>query len=135
MNVDMVNKSDLEDLHDDDVISINSNMIKAGKFKQELREAIWCDAVAIAIRDRLKSNGVDVKTLEYGIHGTPNNKLKEGIDIELLRIVGKSWQKGQVKISISLDFYSDEPEIPEVSKNHMSELSLDDIRRTISRNN
>jgi len=78
---------------------------------------------------------VDVKTLEYGIHGTPNNKLKEGIDIELLRIVGKGWQKGQVKIRISLDFYSDEPEIPEVSKNHMSELSLDDIRRTISRNN
>lgn len=135
LELDMVNKFDLEDLNEDDVISINSQMMKAGKFKQDLKEAIWSLGVNNAIRERLKLNGVYLQTWEYGRGLNKNNFLKEGIDIELLRIVGKGWQKGQVRISLSLDVYLDEPEITEAATKSMSESPLDDIRRTMNRNN
>jgi len=128
----MLNKLDLEDLHEDDVISINSQMMKAGKFKQDLKEAVWSEEVAKAIREKLKSRGADVQTIEYQHTGLLNkNKLKEGIDIELLRIAGKGWQKGQVRISISLDFYPDKPEIAEPATTDLFKSSLDDIRKTM----
>ncbi|MDJ0616843.1 MAG: KGK domain-containing protein [Calothrix sp. MO_192.B10] len=58
----------------------------------------------------------------------------EGMRCELLQ-PGKDWQKGRVKIKVSLEFCPDEPEIEAISENTTSESSLDDIRRKLNQVN
>ncbi|WP_088242111.1 KGK domain-containing protein [Calothrix rhizosoleniae] len=67
---------------------------------------------------------------------TPNEKwLTTGIDCEILGTDGKGWKKGKVRIQVSLEFQSDEPEIETTPENTNSELSLDDIRRKLNQVN
>ena len=39
--------------------------------------------------------------------------LEQGIDSELLRLGANVWQKGKVKIKVTLEFRPDEPEVKE----------------------
>lgn len=64
---------------------------------------------------------------------------KDGINCEILRLDGKSWQKGKVKIKVTLEFCLDEPDIEETLENNQSEInqsesSLDDIRQMMNGN-
>ncbi|WP_088242110.1 KGK domain-containing protein [Calothrix rhizosoleniae] len=58
----------------------------------------------------------------------------EGIDCEILK-PGKSWEKGKLKITISVEFQPDEPEVETTTENTNSESSLDDIRRKLNQVN
>lgn len=68
------------------------------------------------------------------INITPKNKLKHdyanwftnGIDCEILRVGGKSWEKGLLKINISIEFIPDEVAKPE--------SPLDNVRQEINQN-
>lgn len=51
---------------------------------------------------------------------------KEGINAEILRVNSKGWQKGKIKIKVTVEFEPDEPEQPE--------SPLDDIRQAVTQN-
>ena len=80
------------------------------------------------IKNNLHSDGLYLLQ-NIGVH-----LFNEGVDCEVLT-PGKNWQKGKVKITISLEFQSDEPEIEVIPENSNSESSLDDIRRKLNQTN
>lgn len=64
---------------------------------------------------------------------------EDGINCEVLRLGVKSWQKGKVKIKVTLEFCLDEPDTEETSVNNQLEINqnespLDDIRQMMSEN-
>ncbi len=102
---------------DRDRIILNHPMFKVRQFTDEA--------------ERLLMQGFsDGRQIRWFIHG---------VDCELLKLGAKKWQKGKVKLKITLEFCSDEPEIEEkaaINPTEISELEspLDDIRRQISEN-
>ncbi|MCT7979406.1 hypothetical protein NG792_16960 [Laspinema sp. C3] len=58
----------------------------------------------------------------------------EGADVEVLKYGSQGWKKGKMRITISLEFCSNEPEAEEIAASNKGESSepaspLDDIRR------
>jgi hypothetical protein len=51
-----------------------------------------------------------------------------GVDCQILK-PSKNWQKGKVRIKVTLEFCPDEPEIEEIKE---PESPLDDLRRMIN---
>ena len=109
----------LQECGDDDVLSFSKAMFKVGKFR---------DAVEYAFTDKNKVEA----SLDYALQEkkvAPSNireLLGEGVNCEVLRIASKGWQKGKLRIKVSLEFYPDEPEISE------PESPLDDLRQMIN---
>lgn len=63
----------------------------------------------------------------------------EGIDCEVLKFDSKAWQKGKVRIKVTLEFCPDEPEIEEIMQsndieNNQPKSPLDDIRQMMNKN-
>lgn len=63
-----------------------------------------------------------------------------GLNCETLSPGAKGWQKGTVRIKVTLEFCPDEPEIEETPPNEQPEISepespLDDLRQLINQNN
>jgi len=58
--------------------------------------------------------------------------LGDGIDCEILKIGAKGWQKGKIRIRVSVEFIPDEPEIEQTPETTHPESPLDDIRRMIN---
>jgi hypothetical protein len=68
----------------------------------------------------------------------PDKWFNTGIDSEILKLGAKNWQKGKVRIRVSLEFCPDEPEIEEIVSNQLEvappESPLDDLRRMMNGN-
>ena len=62
----------------------------------------------------------DVKITSHNLWFT------DGIDCEILKVGSIGWEKGKVRLKVSLEFIADEPEEIE------PESPLDDIRKTIN---
>lgn len=65
--------------------------------------------------------------------------LGEGINCEILKFGAKGWQKGKVRIKVTLEFCPDQPEIEETPTNNNLEINqiespLDDIRQMMNGN-
>jgi hypothetical protein len=115
----MHDNSFLPNYGDDDVCSSYENeMFKVGKLRQTIKQA-FRGSVQKALNEVLNS---------YKLHFNTSQKdwLGDGIDCEILKIGAKGWQKGKIKIRVSVEFYPGEPEITE------PESPLDDIRRMIN---
>jgi hypothetical protein len=103
--------------HEDTVLSFTSStssMFKTGQF-------------ASAVKDSFLRRGLDElfgKLNPKGVIPRPGGDswLSQGVDCEILK-PGKSWQKGKVRIRISLEFCPDDP----------VGSPLDDIRQTQTR--
>jgi len=117
----MEENSYLPDYGDDEVLAFNANLVKVGKFR---------DLVKFAFND---PNQIPAKIFELFWSNGVNVNLKDafgnGLDGEVLKIGAKGWQKGKLRIKVSLEFYPDEPEISE------PESPLDDIRQMINQEN
>jgi KGK domain len=50
--------------------------------------------------------------------------INEGIECELLNLGAKKWRKGKIRIKVSFEFFSDDPESP-----------LDDIQQSMAEGN
>lgn len=62
--------------------------------------------------------------------------LGEGVDCATLKFGAKGWQKGKVRIKISMEFCPDEPEIEETPATEeipQPESPLDDLRQLINK--
>ncbi|GAB4243031.1 MAG: hypothetical protein Kow0049_32480 [Stanieria sp.] len=87
---------------------------------------LFKDKIGKIVYDTLKAQQIDIppggSSDQSAIHYW--NWFDSGIDCSILKLGAKSWQKGKVRIRVSLEFISDETEIT-----NTSELSLDDLRQ------
>jgi hypothetical protein len=70
--------------------------------------------------------------------GIKNSLFANGLDSEVLRVGKKAWQKGKVRINVSVEFCPDEPEIDETAPSNeipQPESPLDDIRQMMNQEN
>lgn len=118
----MEDNSYLPQYGDDDVLSFASGqMFKVGKLREAVKFAFTDqNRIPYSLSDALNEKGVSV--------GGANTKLmlEQGVDGEVLRIGAKGWQKGKIRIRITVDFHPDEPEIAQ------PESPLDDIRKMMN---
>ena len=117
----MEENSYLSDCGDDDVLAFNANLVKVGKFRDLVKFAFNdISQIPSGIRDLLWNNGVNIN---------PKDAFGSGLDGEVLKIGAKGWQKGKLKIRVSVEFCPDEPEISQ------PESPLDDIRQMMNQEN
>jgi len=105
-------------------------------------DVLWSRELAEFIQNQLKSKGVEIYTnfVEYGHRRTNSwkNALKEGIDAEILNLGANGWKKGKFRISFSLEFYPEGPEIEDALPSNEQEINqlqspLDDIRELMNK--
>jgi hypothetical protein len=118
----MEDNSYLPEYGDDDVLSLESGkLFKVGRFREAVKSAFTDEnQVPSWLSSGLRKEGVEV--------GTSDTKkmLEQGIDGEVLMLGSKGWQKGKIRIRISVEFCPDEPEITQ------PESPLDDIHQRIN---
>ena len=131
----MKENSYLSNHSDDDVIAFKeSNLIKLSVFKKAIINFFEKEAIESYIYDHLQINhninvdrSVNFNDDENKLYEYQNKWLGEGVYCEVLQLGAKNWQKGKIKIRVSVEFCPDE------SKE--SESSLDDIRQAIENSN
>lgn len=128
-NSDMPFSVDIDNYDDANVVSFDSTVThKIGKIKA-------------AIKQLSRSHGPLDQHLANEFKtslGTSNWWFAPGTDCEILKVGGKGWKKGKVKLKIVVEFYPDEPEFENLSKSNKQEVnqveqSLDDIRLTMDK--
>ncbi len=111
----------LPDCGDDDVLAFNSNLVKVGKFRNIVKFAFSDPSeIPARISELLWENGVNIN---------PKDAFVNGLDGEVLKIGAKDWQKGKLRIRVTVEFCPDELKISE------PESPLDDLRQMINREN
>lgn len=105
---------DLTELGDNDVLSCNDKLFKGGKFRQISQEAK--DSAFHPIGNVLSYYGISQKS----------EAIKEGVNIEFLKVGAKDWQKGRLIIKVIVEICPDAPET------NQPESPLDDIRQMIN---
>ncbi|HAX74598.1 MAG TPA: KGK domain protein [Cyanobacteria bacterium UBA11372] len=128
------NPLDSESQHKDTVVAFFNSMFKVGELAEFAKNVFQSKGLE-ELRSQLTSAGrgmlpVGKNTYEW-FHGKPCEILSPG---------SKGWQKGKLRIRISLEFCPDEPEIEETPPNEQPEISepespLDDLRQLINQNN
>lgn len=122
---------DSESEHKDTVLSfLPSTMFKVGEFMLAAKEAYQYYGLK-ALKEKFQARGA--------IPGDYNIWSGKGADCEILSPGNNGWQKGKVRVKITLEFCPNEPEIietpvsnnPEINK---SESPLDDIRQMMNEN-
>lgn len=107
-----------------DVISFSSCMHKIGKFKAAVDVTFADNKLAYAVSNALQSK-IGVSSLEW---------FEDGVNCEVLRLGGKSWQKGKLKITINVEFCPEQLVIEET----VNQIEIDqstplvDIKQIIS---
>ncbi len=128
----------LPDCGDNDVFSFGdtqSVMFRVSKLRDAMTKAFQEDeTVKEALTQFLISQGMGIK---MGRGWTNPISFGEGTNCEVLKVGAKSWQKGKIRIRVSLEFYPDEPDFEEIPVNSQLEISksespLDEIRRMIN---
>ena len=119
----MENNSFFPNHGDDVVVSFSSFTHKIGKFKSALTNVFRDNNdVANTISQNLRST---LGTLDC-------TWFDKGIDCELLGPGYQSWQKGKLRIKITVAFEPDEPFVTQIMASNQTESPLDDIRRTFN---
>lgn len=131
VEISMKESSYLPEYSDDDVLSFKSTLFKIARFREGVKYAIGSQVQSVFISS-LQNSGINIPntTTWFG----------KGVDCEILKIGAQRWQKGKVRIRVSLEFIPDEAEIDNALTNNQSgsnqiESSLDDIRQIINKSN
>lgn len=125
----------LQNCNDNDVVSFSDQMYKLGRIKQLFKHAFTS-----TIPDILVKSLEEREIKEVSIRQANSKWFSEGKDCEILRIGANGWQKGKLKLNVSLEFYPDEPEVEETPVSKESELQpptspLDDLRQMMKEEN
>lgn len=134
--------SDLTDLHDDEVLMFENELIKATKLKQAL-DGAFSRKVQDAIEEVLNSHDVKVNVEKKWNHlgrGSSsytygkNSWFQEGVSCEVLKLGAPQWKKGKLRLKVSLEFLPDELEDQEVKSetDGTNESPLDSIRQMMN---
>ena len=126
----MEEKFYLSDCGNDDVLAFNATLVKVGKFRDLVKFAFNDPSqIPSTIRDLLWNNGVNIN---------PKDAFGSGLDGEVLKIGAKGWQKGKLRIKVTVEFCHDEPEVDETAPSNeilQPESPLDDIRQMMNQEN
>jgi hypothetical protein len=94
----------LPECADDDVVSFRGKLFKVSQLRQIMGHAMTeQNQLNLTLSNALKQKG-----LELGLTDT-KEFLHQGVNGELLTITGQGWQKGKIKMKISLEFIPDVP--------------------------
>lgn len=116
----------IESEHKETVLSVSSSLFKVKEFMDVMVQAFQNKGMA-ELLDKLSKLG-------RGTIWINESWFDRGVNCVILQ-PGKSWRTGKVRIKVTLDFCSDEPELEEALISNNSESSLDDIRRIITNDN
>lgn len=135
------NNEILPELNENDVISFLSpsgyvEVYKVHKIKDALAKAITSQELGIWLNQRIASSGVSVKpgeVIDERWQDIPAYWITEGVDCELLKSDTPGWQKGKIKVELTVRYISDsvEPSEETETPTDSPEYPLDDIRRSI----
>lgn len=95
----------LPECSDDDVVSFRGKLFKVSQLRKMMGHAMTEQNQL----NHTLSNALKQKGLELGLTDT-KEFLNQGVKGELLKITGQGWQKGKIKMKISLEFIPDVPE-------------------------
>ncbi|MEG3439085.1 KGK domain-containing protein [Pannus brasiliensis CCIBt3594] len=115
----MSEHSYFSDFDDNDVVSFSElNLYKSRRLKYVMSEMCRSHIDSV-ITDYLNKSE---------IHGLPRYPgwMGDGVRCEALKLGSQKWQKGKIKIRVSVEFYPDEPEVIEEPPS-----PLDDIRQSM----
>ncbi|HEY9728300.1 MAG TPA: KGK domain-containing protein [Chroococcales cyanobacterium] len=123
--------------NDDDVFTLGDDAFKVSKFRKAVTKAFGND-VGYQLSNQLKAHlGVkiaDAILAPQGMNYPYARWFNDGIDCEILKIGSKNWQKGKVRIKVSVEFCVEAPEdseTPEIEEPTIREPEspLDDLRQ------
>jgi hypothetical protein len=109
----------LKECRNDDVISLSNKLYKLEDLKRGLNDYLEKQdnySASYGLSSKLTNSGIAINKEEALL------LLTEGTDSEILKITSNGWQKGKLKINVSIEFIPDEPEISEYQS------PLDEIR-------
>ncbi|MCU0515595.1 MAG: hypothetical protein MUC60_01795 [Oscillatoria sp. Prado101] len=121
----------LQNCSEDSVISCGGNLFNKLSLKERLDLAFTSPYTMKIFSNILR---------KYAVPDFTDDWFDEGENCEILRVGGKGWQKGKMRIRLTLEFCPDEPAVedPPASNKPESrepESPLDDIRRMIKEEN
>ena len=110
---------DINDYGDADVVAFGTTMHKLSNLRK-------------AVNDVKKTELTDFLCNEFSsrLKVTNESWVTPGTDCEILKVGGKDWKKGKIKVELTVKFYPDEPETEEVSQ---ADSSFDDIRLMVNK--
>ncbi len=137
----MEEKFSLQNCDEDDVLSFGDDTFKVSKFKRAVKRAFGND-LGYQLNNQLSSyHGIKIDgaiLAPSGVNEPYGRWFNDGIDCEILQIGSKGWQKGKVRIKLSVEFYVEEDSeqlVSEPSEIDLPESPLDDLRQMINQEN
>jgi hypothetical protein len=141
----MSEEMEIKNCNDDDILSFYDEICKIKKIRKVTQEYFYSESTEYINHICTELN---IRELEISkpaiIHGknykyTTNSEwFKTGKECELLQ-EGKRWQKGKLRIKLTLEFCPDEPEKVEENDNqefdNITESPLDEIRQQLTDEN
>jgi KGK domain len=110
----------LKQCDEKDIVSFNSEKwISVSKLKDIVFQSFRESGITAIINYLAQKLDVTVRNI--------NSWFDQGVKCEILRAGSQGWQKGKIKINVSLEFIPDEPEV--------IESPLDDVRQELKQNN
>lgn len=102
------------DTHKDTALSFYNSMFKLGEFMETVNKSLESKGLN-GLEEQLKNRG------GIPLRGFNERErwLGEGVDCELPQSGAKSWQKGKVRIKITIEFCPDEPEGEKTASNEI----------------
>jgi hypothetical protein len=134
MEIDMEDGFKRLECNENDVLALGNETFKVNRFNQGVY-ASFDTSVGQTFIQRLNNQNVrlDMNKLKHNGQTCGHEVwFTKGIDCEFLNLGSKAWKKGKVKINISVEFYVEEEEAPEITE---PESPLDDIRRMANEGN
>lgn len=121
----------LQKCSDNDVLSFGCTLLKWDRFKYLIKCALeprdtGDSKVVRAINEDFTSPSPAVRIYPGSLIDS-----NESLDCEILRIGSSGWQKGKMKLKITLEFIPDQPEIEEAVAKSQLESPLDDLREML----
>ena len=112
----------LQNCHDDDVIQVPNAIYKMDRLKNAMKFAFRNeDKIPYVLFHALQEKGVRIENI--------SQLLDDGLYSEILKIGAKGWQKGKLRIKITIEFCPDQSEIAQ------PESPLDDLRQMLNQEN
>ena len=123
----------LEECQDDDVLCNQQSLFKVGKVKNVIISAFNA-VIPDKLQEELARQKLHIQPTRWVDNGrgkkviNQNNNVwfEEGVDFQILRAGSKGWEKGKLKINVTLEFIPDEPE---------EKSPLDRVRQELNRDN
>lgn len=99
----------LENFSDNDAFSFSSGMYKAQTIREKI-EQYFLKEGAEKLYDRLKNDGLNIEPGLSNQYRMYRNWFEQGIDCEVLKVNSPRWQKGKIRMKITIEFEPDETE-------------------------